>query len=110
WGTGAMKGVGAVDEAGSDSQVPTAAVVEDGGFEEGTPNEHWDEFSEAFGTPICDEDCVQDPDYVPHTGEWWAWFGGAPNEEAAYVRQDLVIVEGEAELSFWLRIPDASGL
>src|SRR5690606_32233640 len=52
-------------------------IVFDGSFEEGSPNPVWEEASTNFGTPLCAVgSCGSNPAFVPHTGDWWAWFGG----------------------------------
>lgn len=41
----------------------------------------------------------------PHSGNWWAWFGGFLNgTKTAYLRQNLIIPQGSATLSYWLWI------
>ncbi len=86
-------------------------VVKDSGFEEGTPNPHWEESSTNFGTPICDESsCGLGGGSGPRTGDWWVWFGGIDDAyEAGSMAQDLFIAPGEAVLSFWLEISSADG-
>ena len=53
-----------------------ANVVQDGGFEAGTPNPFWTEASTNFGTPLCDEAGCGNGGGTsfPLTGSWWAWF------------------------------------
>jgi hypothetical protein len=88
--------------------VPTVDVIQDGGFEQGTPNPFWDEFSTNFGTPLCDAGCGFGGGTGPHSGSWWVWFGGISGvSETGYVDQDVVIPVGTAVLSFWLEIPVA---
>ncbi len=92
-----------------DSRItPTADVIQDGGFEAGTPNPFWNEFSTNFGTPLCDAVCGTGGGTGPHSGSWWAWFGGITGvSETGSVDQDVVIPVGTAVLSFWLEIPVA---
>jgi len=81
-------------------------VVADGGFESGTPSTGWNEASTSYGTPICDvATCGSGGGTGPHTGTYWAWFGGADSTEIGSVDQDVVILAGTATLSFWLEIP-----
>jgi hypothetical protein len=92
----------------------TTDVVAGGGFEEGTPNSSWDEASDAFGTPLCDEaSCGLGGGTGPNSGSWWVWFGGvAEAVETGSVTQSVTIPNGpSAELSFFLEIPaaDVSG-
>jgi subtilisin family serine protease len=88
--------------------VPPTDVVADGGFEDGTPNDHWSETSLNFGTPLCDErTCDPGSGTGPHSGDWWARFGGALLTETGSLDQDVTIPLGNAQLSFWLEIPEA---
>lgn len=91
--------------------APDAPIesIRDGGFELGTPNGAWEEFSLNFGTPLCDVGCTPTGGtQAPHSGEWWAWFGGIDDFETSYVSQQIVIT-GNAQLSFWLQIESGSG-
>jgi subtilisin family serine protease len=89
---------------------PLADVIQDGGFEAGTPNPFWDEGSTNFGTPLCTvASCGAGGGTGPRTGSWWAWFGGINAVETGFVRQMVTLDTGAAELSFWLEIPAASG-
>ncbi len=85
--------------------------VQDGGFEAGSPNPFWDEFSTNFGTPLCTVDlCGSGGGSGPHSGQWWAWFGGIDAYEEGLVSQDVTIpASASASLNFWLEIPSASG-
>ena len=92
--------------------VENGTIVQDGGFEDGTPSVFWNEFSSNFGTPLCDAGCGTGGGTGPHTGSWWSWFGGiATAVEEGYVDQDVTIPAGTATLRFWLEIPvaDATG-
>ncbi len=86
-----------------------AQIVADGGFELGTPNPVWDEFSKNFPSPICNIDRCGDFFGDPFEGDWWAWFGGATMHEVAYLRQQVTIPAGTATLSFYLDITSSSG-
>jgi hypothetical protein len=77
----------------------------DGSFETGTPNSFWEEFSTNFGTPLCDLNCGTGGGTGPHTGDWWAWFGGIDALETGYLRQTVTIPTGSAFLFYWLEIP-----
>ncbi|MPZ27765.1 MAG: S8 family serine peptidase, partial [Micromonosporaceae bacterium] len=91
-------------------QVPAADVILDGGFEGGSPNPFWDEGSTNFGSPLCTVAlCGAGGGTGPHSGTWWAWFGGIDAAETAFVRQQVTLEPGVAELRFWLEIPSASG-
>lgn len=87
----------------------TANLLQDGGFETGTPNDAWSASSEAFGTPICDSECSEDPSAVPYAGNWWVWMGGTAMAETASVSQSLVIDPSTAYLSFRFQINDSAG-
>src|SRR5690606_16310192 len=83
-------------------------LIQDGGFEAGTPNPYWTEYSLNFGTTLCDEfSCGFGGGTGPHSGDWWNWFGGTTANEIGYTTQDVVIPAGTATLSFWLEIPVA---
>jgi hypothetical protein len=88
-------------------------IVGDGGFELGTPNPEWEEYSTWFDTPICDLDyCGPSGTTGPHTGDWWAWFGGIVDKvETGILTQTVTIPSGSAALTFWLAIPstDSNG-
>lgn len=91
----------------SDLPARTGEIVIDGSFEEGS-GAFWEEASTNFGTPLCQVGaCGTNPDLVPRTGEWWAWFGGIDAEETGSVSQEVTIPTGSYTLSFWLRIPTA---
>ena len=87
----------------------SAQIVADGGFEQGTPNPVWDEFSENFASPICSANSCTDFFGGAFEGDWWAWFGGATRSETAYLRQQVTIPVGTATLSFHLDITSSSG-
>ena len=90
--------------------APLAEGVQDGGFELGDPNPYWDTDSLNFGTVLCDLSCSNSPDNAPHSGSWWAWFGGINAFETGEVSQEVTIPSGGATLKFWVRIPFSSGL
>ncbi len=80
--------------------------VVDGGFEVGTPNPAWTQFSTNFGTPVCGPGCGA----FARTGNWWVWFGGiASTLEVGSVQQSVTIPSGIATLVFYLSIPASSG-
>lgn len=87
----------------------SADIVADGGFEKGTPNPDWEEFSENFPSPICNVQRCGKFFGEPHGGDWWAWFGGSLVEDTSYLRQEVTIPAGTATLSFWLDITAQSG-
>ncbi len=86
-----------------------AQIVADGGFEMGSPNPVWDEFSTNFGSPICSAGTCTDFFGDAFEGDWWAWFGGATMLEIGYLRQEVTIPSGTAMLTFWLDITADSG-
>jgi len=87
-----------------------ANVVPDGGFEGGTPNAFWTEFSTNFGTPICDTfACGTGGGTGPNSGAFWSWFGGIAAFEEASVEQSIVIPTGATMLDFAYEHPVASG-
>ena len=82
-------------------------IVADGGFEAGTPSPFWNEASTNFGTPLCDAGCGFGGGSGPHSGSWWAWFGGISAYEEGSVDQNVTLPSGSATLSFWLEVPVA---
>jgi hypothetical protein len=90
------------------SADPVVQNVQDGCFEGGTPNADWNEASTNFGTPLCTElDCLTGGGTGPHSGEWWAWFGGITGiSETGSVDQSLTIPNASCSiLNFYLEIP-----
>jgi bacillolysin len=82
--------------------APTSNVIQDPSFEATAANQtnpYWEEFSELFGSPLCDANCGAD---IARTGSWFVWFGGVPQAESGYVRQNVTIPAGYDNLSFWL--------
>lgn len=86
-------------------------LVTDGGFEAGTPNPNWTEFSTNFGTPLCDvPTCGTGGGTGPNSGSWWAWFGGIGTTETGAVSQTIAGgADDFCELTFFLEISAASG-
>lgn len=108
--TGAYGPAGTPTPRGNGCTIGTATGVEtvaDGGFEGGTPNAAWNEFSTNFGTPLCDAgSCGTGGGTGPNSGAWWNWMGGIGNTfEESTVDQSVTIPNGTAELSFWLEVP-----
>ncbi|MDA8016373.1 MAG: hypothetical protein MPN21_02895 [Thermoanaerobaculia bacterium] len=87
-------------------------TIDDGSFEDGSPNSFWTEASSNFGTPLCDAiSCGGTGGGTgPNTGLFWAWFGGIAAAETGSVSQDIQMTDGgTATLDFFLEIPAASG-
>ena len=87
-------------------------LVQDGGFEAGTPSPFWTEASTNFGTPLCDLTICSDGGGTgPFAGSWWAFFGGIEGFlEQGSVSQTIQGGSGDlCTLSFWLEIPATSG-
>ena len=77
--------------------------MQDPSFEAYTPNPYWDEYSENYGTPLCTEvDCGLGGGSGPRTGEAWSWFGGSSTGDSGYVSQDVMVLPGTAEMTFWV--------
>jgi hypothetical protein len=88
----------------------TQAQIIDASFEAGPGGGAWAEFSINFGTPLCDLATCGDcgGPCVAHSGDWYAWFGGATAVEAGTLTQDFMIPAGTAaELTFWFNIASA---
>jgi subtilisin family serine protease len=89
-------------------ELPIAGIMadqllQDPSFEAYTPNPYWDEYSATFGTPLCTElDCGLGGGSGPRTGAAWSWFGGAEPGDAGYVSQDVLIIPGTANMTFWV--------
>lgn len=84
--------------------------VLDGGMEGGTPSAVWTEASTNFGTPLCNAGCGLGGGTGPHTGLWWAWFGGIAAFEEGTLEQTMTLPDvqlGTATLKFWLEVPIA---
>ena len=90
-----------------------AEEVHDGGFEAGTPNPFWTEYSLTFGTVLCTEDDCGNGGGTsfPRSGEWWAWFGGISGTyEEGRVSQSVTIPSGgPATLTFHVMNGACSG-
>ena len=81
-------------------------LIEDGGFETGTPNSYWDESSTNFSTPVCSVALCGSVGSDALSGTYWAWFGGVTGavEEGA-LQQSVTIASGTQYLNFYLEIP-----
>ena len=84
-------------------------LLQDPGFEAGTPNPFWSETSTNYGTPLCTiADCGDGGGTTgPRTGSVWSWFGGTESPypyEAGSLSQGVVIPNGTATLAFYLWI------
>jgi len=88
-------------------------AVSDGSFEASASGGPWAASSTNYGTPVCDvENCGNAGGAAAaHTGNLWAWFGGAvisdetpnvQNPEVGTLSQTIDIGEGST-LSFWLK-------
>jgi hypothetical protein len=84
-------------------------LIADGGFELGATDSPWEQGSELYDTPICDENCSSEPGAVPYAGSWWVWFGGFAQADNAFVAQTITIAGDEAFLRFYLNINAAAG-
>jgi len=88
-------------------ELPVAGILADQllldpSFEEYTPNPYWDEYSEAYGTPLCTvADCGTGTGTGPNIGDVWTWFGGSSTGDSGYVSQEVDILPGTAEISFY---------
>jgi len=90
--------------------APMAEQVQDGGFEAGSPNPFWTESSTNFGTPLCTTaGCGFGGGTGPHSGSWWAWFGGIAAYEQGAVSQNVVIPAGTTTMTWWQECPVSSG-
>ena len=79
----------------------TVEVIVDGGFEQGSPNPAWGEYSENFGAVI-----VQGSAADAHSGSWFASFGSEnPIAENAWLQQTVTFGDSSATISFWWTRP-----
>ncbi len=77
-------------------------LLQDPSFEAYTPNPYWDEFSATYGTPLCTvDDCGTGTGTGPNIGDVWTWFGGSASGDSGYVSQEVDILPGTAEISFY---------
>lgn len=87
-------------------------LIDDPSFEAGRNGGIWKERSTNFGTPICSFAVCGDGAGTagPRTGSYWAWFGGADDQEEIGVLQQRVRFPsgGSAFLRFYLWIGDSS--
>ena len=75
-------------------------AVADGGFEAGSPNPAWSEFSARFGTPLCTvPDCGFGGGSGPAAGASWAWFGGTLDFETGMMGHGLKFTSPQAKSS-----------
>lgn len=68
----------------------------------------WHQFSENFGTPLCDAGCgTCGGPCAPLTGDVYAWFGGAGDaSELGVLNQDVFVPTGTVvELEAWVKMP-----
>lgn len=98
----------AIGPVGADHKVSTntmtarpaaeAEVIQDGGFELGSPNPYWTESSQVWPGLLV-------PDAIgANSGTWYAWMGGADgNSEVSVLSQTVTIQNGgsPATLSFY---------
>lgn len=96
------------DAASSLAQAPASTdgsgIVQDGGFESGTPNASWDEFSSNFPSPICNASCtIGGVTNLAHSGSYWAWFGGIADERGTLTQTVTIPNVATAQLKFFLR-------
>jgi subtilisin family serine protease len=78
-------------------------LLQDPSFEAYTPNPYWDEYSATFGTPLCTvADCGTGTGTGPRTGDVWSWFGGSSTGDLGYVAQEVLILPGTANMTFYV--------
>jgi FG-GAP-like repeat/Calx-beta domain/Domain of unknown function DUF11 len=85
--------------------------LQDGSFELGTSTPFWGQASTNFGTPLCTVGLCGNGGGTagPHSGSWWAWFGGIDVFEQGALQQSVAVPVGTATLRFHLWIGARSG-
>lgn len=82
-----------------------STYVADCGFESGAPNTPgWVSTSTNYGNAFCSTASCGSAGgpMVPHSGTWFAWFGGNTSSEVGSVSQVVELPSGQsATLSFW---------
>lgn len=81
-------------------------LLADGGFELGNSSSSpWRQYSLLFGTPLCSvSTCGGYGSALPHSGQWWAWFGGASKTEEGWLEQSFRLPAGKGFLRFYLQV------
>ena len=93
---------GDAGSAGSSLYLPAviraidAIPLTNGNFE-GGPSAGWASYSSGGYPIIVDGDTLR---FAPHSGDWAAWLGGAP-DETAIIEQQVTILPGQPILSFY---------
>ncbi|SJZ82152.1 repeat domain (List_Bact_rpt) [Trichlorobacter thiogenes] len=87
--------------------TPGCTLLNDGGFEAGTPNPYWTEASTNFGTPLCTFGTCGGPSGAVRTGNWWVWFGGIreADEIGSMTQSVLIPANSLPRLNFYLYNP-----
>jgi hypothetical protein len=109
-GSGTTPGTG--DDTTDSGMLPDGCgdnLLQDPGFEGGTPSDVWAEASDVFGTPICNAGCSEEAGAEPYAGDWWAWFGGIEQMDNSSVSQSIAIDPEAAILRFRLWINTGGG-
>lgn len=91
-----------IDEGWNCTAPVSPGVIRDPSFEGGTPNTYWTEFSEVWGTPICNSACGTGTGSGALEGEYWGWFGGTTVPEEGRLSQSIQIPTGHEWLTFGL--------
>jgi hypothetical protein len=81
-------------------------LLADGGFELGnSASSPWRQYSLLFGTPLCSvATCGGYGSALPHSGQWWAWFGGASKAEEGWLEQSFSLLPGKSFLRFYSQV------
>ncbi len=87
--------------------TPVNLLATNPGFDSGPNGGGWTESSLNFGTPVCSTAvCGLGGGTGPHSGTYWAWFGGTNAAfETATVSRSVVINPGMATLRFQFDLP-----
>jgi hypothetical protein len=66
-------------------------------------NPFWVGFDSNLVTPYCNASCDVNGEIAPHTGTWFAWFGGQEESNSSLLAQEVTLPSGSPRwLNYWL--------
>jgi hypothetical protein len=85
-------------------------IIVDSGFEDGPWAENWAQSSNNYDTIICGSECGGSIELgAADEGQYWAWFGGAVNDESSLSQEIWLPANHTAVLHFSLALPVCAG-